>query len=119
MFIEEYAMVVTSKLNLIRRKISRRRKVAEISLMFIGLCPGYRFTNPSASGIIEKGKLTNTNVWVTGESLTEPQLFTLILLTVIDVALLIAAIAWHRHKKGEKESEKDFSTELHENHFGS
>ena len=102
-------MIVMSKLNPIGRKISRRSKVAEISLLLIELYPSYRFTNPSANGIIEKVdivKLENINVWVIGESLTTPQLLTLILLTVIDVALLIVAIAWHRHKKEEEKKKQ-------------
>jgi len=62
---------------------------------------------------------TSSNVWAAGESLTTPQLLTLIVLTAFDVALLIAAIAWNKHKKRIEKRKKDGSTELHENHFSS
>jgi hypothetical protein len=108
-FLEEYAMTATSKPNPTRRNISRRSKVAEFSLLFNGLCPIYRLTDPSVSRIVERFDvftLTKANVWVALESLTIPQLLTLVLLTVIDVALFIAALAWHRHKKKEEKKKR-------------
>jgi hypothetical protein len=102
-------MTTTSKPNPARCNISRRSKVAEFSLFLIGLCPIYGLTDPSVSRIIERldvFTLTNANVWVAGESLTIPQLLTLVLLTVIDVALFIAALAWHRHKKEEEKKKR-------------
>ena len=56
------------------------------------------------AGVVE---LSRTNFLATGESLTTPQLITLIILTVFDVALLVAAITWNRHRRrNEKKKEK-------------
>ena len=102
-------MTATSKPNPTRHNISQQSKAAEISLLFIGLCPIYRLTDPSMSRIVERFDVftsANANVWVAVESLTIPQLLILVLLTVIDVALFIAALAWHRHKKEEERKKR-------------
>jgi hypothetical protein len=70
----------------------------------------HKFTNPVTGEIVEKAdvvKLTSTKLWSAGASLTTEQLLTLITLTAIDVALLIAAIIWNRRRKRVEKRKKE------------